>query len=264
MTDDARISAINRSVYEKPDVVDDYAGRYLERGLLPSEQAILASAAAEIAEQPILDIGVGGGRTTEALRSYSKEYTGVDYAEPMVNRCLKQFPGVDFRHRDAADLYDFEDQSQAMVFFSFNGIDHVRDDLRRSMMREIYRVLRPRGLFVFSSHNLRYTRMNPFDPAFFRLGPGYNLVGARRYVKRIINYLRNRKHEIHAADHAFVVDQAHGFSLLLYYITAENQQKQLRELGFGGATMYGLEGQILDPASEHDDAWIYYVCRRLD
>ena len=40
----------------------------------------------------ILDIGVGGGRTTPYLSQKAARYVGVDYSEEMVQSCRRKFP----------------------------------------------------------------------------------------------------------------------------------------------------------------------------
>jgi len=104
----------------------------------------------------ILDIGVGGGRTTPWLSSRASHYVGVDYAPEMVEACRRRFDGLDFRVMDAADLSAFADRSFDVVVFSFNGIGHLYPDAaRRACLREIHRVLAEDGVFLFSVHNAR-------------------------------------------------------------------------------------------------------------
>jgi SAM-dependent methyltransferase len=79
---------------------------------------------------------------------------GIDYSEAMVGACRKKFPNLDFMIADACDLSAFEDSSFDAIVFSFNGLDCVvPDEKRLRCLRECWRVLRPAGLLVFSSHN---------------------------------------------------------------------------------------------------------------
>src|SRR5882724_7260234 len=52
----------------------------------------------------VLDLGVGGGRTTGYLAGRASRYVGVDYATEMVKACRGRFPGVELMVADAADL----------------------------------------------------------------------------------------------------------------------------------------------------------------
>src|SRR5262249_11469211 len=104
----------------------------------------------------ILDIGVGGGRTTPHLSGISGRYVGVDYSKAMVETCRRRFPTLEFRNCDATDMRQFADSAFDAVVFSFNGIDSIRSgEGRARCLAEISRVLTPEGIFIFSSHNAR-------------------------------------------------------------------------------------------------------------
>ena len=73
---------INSDVWRSPEVLDIFAHR---DGLIDPGEALLVRRIAEQADRrPILDIGVGGGRTIPLLRSVTDEYVAVDYLEEMV------------------------------------------------------------------------------------------------------------------------------------------------------------------------------------
>lgn len=104
----------------------------------------------------ILDLGVGGGRTTARLASEASSYVGVDYARTMIEACHAKFPDLNFFVGHASDLSAFSDESFHAVVFAFNGIDYVLPaSLRRACLEHIHRVLTPRGVVIFSSHNPR-------------------------------------------------------------------------------------------------------------
>lgn len=104
----------------------------------------------------ILDLGVGGGRTTPHLSQLASRYVGIDYAEEMIRVCRTKFPRLQFAVADASDLSGFEAGSFDAVIFSFNGLDHLCPDQKRQRcLQECHRVLKPGGVFIFSSHNPR-------------------------------------------------------------------------------------------------------------
>jgi ubiquinone/menaquinone biosynthesis C-methylase UbiE len=110
----------------------------------------------------VLDLGVGGGRTTRPLASRAAVYIGVDYAAAMVKSCQRKFPNLEFRIADAADLSMFEDESFDAIVFAFNGIDYVSPaDARRRCFQHIHRVLKAKGYVIFSSHNPRAILTRP-------------------------------------------------------------------------------------------------------
>jgi ubiquinone/menaquinone biosynthesis C-methylase UbiE len=104
----------------------------------------------------ILDLGVGGGRTTPYLSSIASRYVGADYAAEMIAACQKKFPNLEFKTVDAADLSVFASSSFDAVVMAFNTLDNViPDESRHQALREIHRVLKPQGTLIFSSHNMR-------------------------------------------------------------------------------------------------------------
>lgn len=110
----------------------------------------------------ILDLGVGGGRTTSHLSSIAGRYVGVDYAPEMIAGCRKKFPQLEFEVGSATDLSRFASSSFDAVVMAFNGMDYVIPDEKRFLaLREIQRVLNPGGILIFSSHNPRSIWVRP-------------------------------------------------------------------------------------------------------
>jgi SAM-dependent methyltransferase len=110
----------------------------------------------------ILDLGVGGGRTTPYLSSLASRYVGADYAAEMVAICRKKFPDVEFQKVDVVDLSRFASASFDAVVMAYNGIDNlISDESRCRAWREMHRVLRPKGVLIFSSHNIRSIWVRP-------------------------------------------------------------------------------------------------------
>jgi hypothetical protein len=64
----------NRALFGQQSVVEKY-GRVA--GLQPPEAAIISWIGREFVDKRILDLGVGGGRTTPYLLEISKNYIGV-------------------------------------------------------------------------------------------------------------------------------------------------------------------------------------------
>jgi len=104
----------------------------------------------------ILDLGVGGGRTTSYLAQRAKRYVGIDFAPAMINACREKFPEMEFVVGNAADLSAFLPDSFDTVVFAFNGVDYLLpDNARRSCLEHIRRILKPGAVVIFSSHNPR-------------------------------------------------------------------------------------------------------------
>jgi ubiquinone/menaquinone biosynthesis C-methylase UbiE len=152
-----RSADTNLQTYDAPEVAAHYAAldyltaceRVLFETYIPPGSAIL-------------DLGVGGGRTTSYLANGASRYVGVDYAAAMVKACQAKFPGLEFVVADAANLALFPDVSFDVVVCAFNGIDYVLPDRSRlSCFQHIHRVLKAGGVVIFSSHNARALLIRP-------------------------------------------------------------------------------------------------------
>ncbi|MBF0186624.1 MAG: class I SAM-dependent methyltransferase [Magnetococcales bacterium] len=116
----------------------------------------------------ILDLGCGTGRTTTHLYSRNYSVIGVDYAHAMTHSASERLPDVPFCTADAKTLC-FRDDSFDVVLFSFNGIDYIHPySARLAALREIWRVLKPDGLFIFSTHNNCFPRSRDGIRPFFK------------------------------------------------------------------------------------------------
>lgn len=263
MTD---ISEINLRTYSRPGETRKYARL---AGLLPAEAAILDRFRPDVAGARLLDIGVGGGRTTEALSALAREYVGVDYSAEMVERCRVRHPGRTFETADVRDLSAFGDDTFGVVVFSFNGIDSLNHADRLRAWAEMRRVLRPGGLLVVSSHNRNAPQTGAWSlsyvprPAEWLAAPAGSAKKIAKYLLGIRNSLRNKRHELQEDEYAIVNEEAGCYGLMSYVITPERQVAQLRRAGFEVLEAVDLEGGVLaEPAHGTIDPWIYYVCRR--
>ena len=74
----------------------------------------------------MLDIGVGGGRTTLHFAPLVKEYVGIDYSQNMIKACQERFAQVSFQTADARSMGIFKDSTFDFILFSYNGIDYIK------------------------------------------------------------------------------------------------------------------------------------------
>src|SRR5258708_1470990 len=185
------LDAINRRAYAKPKVSDWYADLYF---IHKPEEVILRKLAPLIKDKKLLDIGIGGGRTTRFLLELSADYTGIDYTPRCVQIVKNKYPESHIVCGDARNLSAFNDASFDFVLFSFNGIDYVSHSDRLKAMAEIYRVLRRRGFFMFSTHNRDYQHLHkhPWQTGKFDL----NLLKSSLYtIAHLPRHWRLKNHE---------------------------------------------------------------------
>jgi SAM-dependent methyltransferase len=255
----------NRRRYERRFVAADYASR---SGLKPAEEAIFRRYEDEIRGARILDLGVGGGRTTSYLADLASAYIGVDYSPVMIERCRRRFPDVVFEFGDARDLSRFAAESFDFVLFSANGIDAVAHQDRLKILQQVRRTLKEHGLFVFSSHNRNFRIPMPWDLRHFAVKPLRDPV---RFAKRIvsypigiINYWRRASRSEIQDDYCIVVDAGDLYSLMHYRMTPAAQQRQLTIAGFSQIEAVGRDGRWLSAqeAETAEDPYIHYACRR--
>jgi len=248
---------INKRCYASAKVVD----RYDELDFIyKTEAAILERLLPAIKDKKLLDIGIGGGRTTKFLLEISRDYTGIDYTPACIETAKRKYPEANLFCCDARDLRVFPNDSFAFVLFSFNGIDYVVHEGRLRMLREILRVLQPGGFFMFSTHNRDYRHFNKLP---WQEGVKFNLNVLKNCLYTLAflpKHLQMRRHEVHTDEYAIVNDNAHGFSLLSYYIGIGQQMTQLETAGFVAGVAYDMEGRKIE--SDRDSPWIYFLAQK--
>ena len=257
-------SAHNYELWQAEWRIKEYRTR---TGLQPAEQAIFDSFQAQMKSGFTLDLGVGCGRTSPCLDEYSGEYLGTDYSSKMIEWCRELHPKINFDVLDARDMSRFEDESVDFVVFSFNGLDCVGHDDRLLIFKEVHRVLKPSGRWIFSAHNRNYSKLaevrNPWSSA--RLteakNPSKTLRVFARYVLAIASHQRLKGSEVENEEYAIFNDQTNRFREFMYYITPEAQRQQLAESDFELESAWNRDGKAADLAAD-DGGWVYYVCKK--
>jgi trans-aconitate methyltransferase len=129
---------------------------------LPGEHAFFIRAKAEKVEAlalrfhadsivRVLDVGCGAGLVEQYLRIPNSEITGLDVAEPLLEKARKNVPGCRFTCFDGKKI-NAEDNTYHLVF-AINVFHHIDMKDRMRLLMEMCRVLRPGGQLALFEHN---------------------------------------------------------------------------------------------------------------
>ena len=260
----------NQSVYGTPDVVSCYTA---DGWSDPGEAASYAALADLCRGEPLLDIGVGGGRTTRLLRLVSADYTGVDYAPDMVELARSRHPGANLLVEDARTLALFPAARFAAVTFSYNGIDSVGHEDRARVFASVRRVLRPGGCFAYSTLN-RHGGLYGARP-WRDLTPGpWPATGPARarflfeVAVRLLaglsvagDWRRARTSQQDHGDWALSLLRTHRFRLLNHFVTLDAARREAAQAGFEVLGVWSPSAERLDDAADSRDDWFHLLLR---
>jgi ubiquinone/menaquinone biosynthesis C-methylase UbiE len=254
----------NHATYSSSNIVWHYT--QLSK-LQPAEQTIFDLLRDRLPTMKMLDIGIGGGRTTQHFAPLAGEYTGIDYSAEMIGACQQRFANsaqtMTLEVGDARNMQQFADDSFDFILFSFNGIDYASPSDRIQILQEVSRVGKPGGYFFFSSHNLQgiipefsYKNKLSLNP----LKSYVNLVMLG--LLKLCNLAITRE-QLRDADYLVIKDESHNFRLQTYYIRPQAQIKQLA-FGFHNIEIYSWKSGLLI-ANDYErsissDQWLYYLC----
>ncbi len=234
---------VNEALWAGEDLVRHYAGRSLR----PAEVMLLVRHREALGGR-VLELGCGGGRLSGYLLELARDFRGLDISPLMVEHCSRMYPGGTFELGDLRDLSRYGAGSLDVVFASFNVLDVLDQSERLRVLVELHRIIAPAGLLIMSSHNLAHA---PLIPKPSRLS-SRNPVRIARQLVNLPRRERNRRRLLplqrSESDHAILVDEAHDYGILHYYIGRDDQEHQLAGAGFELLECLDLDGRVVGPA----------------
>jgi ubiquinone/menaquinone biosynthesis C-methylase UbiE len=252
---------VMHQLYETPGVAD-YSGKNLDK----AEEVTLQELYDEIEHEPLLEIGVGGGRVTSHLLNISTQYVGIDYSNSLLALCKQRFPDADLRLCDARALSCFDSGGFHVVVLWGNAIDDVSPSDRLPLLREINRILKNNGILLLSSHNLDWNRVarscgfeglrSWTDLDFLRIR-----VYGRCLLSQFWTWIAQKDY---AVFHEYIPEDERVPRAVVpcYYIRKEGQERQLAETGFTQISVMTMDGKQFTEASRSRDYMIFYTARK--
>jgi len=247
----------NQNVFE-----DKTIGKYYSdfNDLFLSEIRLFNEIRQHYENKIIVDIGIGGGRTTEFLLQFASKYIGIDYSETMIKEAKVKFPDADLRYGDARNMSDIKGNSADFVLFSYNGIDCMSSNERIFILKECYRILKKDGVFAFSTHNLHFKY---FDKLPWQKPIKFEWLYIKHCLKVLLylpHIIKLKKHNKYFENYAIVLNDAHFYSLYLYTISPEFQIQQLNDIGFTNVSIIDKKGELVNYSNTIENDYLYYYC----
>lgn len=274
-----------KRIYNHKKISEDYGRRdYLDK----AEIQIIEDLRDLLPKFNMLDMGVGGGRTTGYFLPIVNSYIGADYAPNMIAQCRKKYKNKkNFEVLDVRNMDKFSDNMFDFVLFSYNGIDSFGLKDRETALKEIKRVLRNYGYFSFSSHNINWEGLyDLFKPKsiYLKLISKYNFSDAERLAKNIflklVTFLKAmfisirliiRNKSLNIKSHidrlkkdgfGSLIDNSLNGKASITYVSYKSQIAQLAKLGFINISAYSVNGiRTKDETELNKGGWIYYSCQ---
>ena len=102
----------------------------------------------------LLEVGCGEGRGIEILQPKCGRYLAIDKIGSVLSKLKEQHQDIEFKQMHIPPFSGLEDNSFDRVI-SFQVIEHIKDD--RSYLKEIKRVLKPGGIALITTPNVKFT-----------------------------------------------------------------------------------------------------------
>jgi ubiquinone/menaquinone biosynthesis C-methylase UbiE len=203
----------------------------------------------------LLDVGCGGGRTTIPLVKMGFKVTALDITPKLVEitkNNLKKFnleatvkTGDATKMNYKSNLFDY-------ALFSFNGIEAIPNKSQRlNALREIHRVLKPSGIFIFTTNTQSYFKGKKY---FFFLRESLKF-----YLSKIFNF-QNKYSRINEFEYG---DCFLNFNppMFIHFSNPKKVKSNLHRLGFD--LLFSEHREVIeDKENPNLTKDIFYVCKK--
>lgn len=131
-----------------PEWAEAFADEHARK---PMDREMLGRFAREVGDaSPVWDLGCGPGNTSRYLKDLGLAVSGLDVSGGILAEARRRHPDIPFLRGDLLALPFGEERVAAAV--AFYAIVHFTRDQAERAFREIFRVLRPGGLFLGTYH----------------------------------------------------------------------------------------------------------------
>lgn len=133
-------------------VAEEYAAAFTgEHEKKPEDRKILLRFTHKIgSRKPVWDLGCGPGQTAEFLKNLGLKISGLDISEKLLEQAAIIHPDIHFQKGNILELeFAGNSISGAVAFYS---IVHFTEEQVKTAFSEVFRVLEPGGIFLFTFH----------------------------------------------------------------------------------------------------------------
>lgn len=121
-----------------------------------------------------LNLGCGTGRFMEYCS------TGLDFSSGMLEIAKKEFPGHDY-FLSSADTTPFDNEKFDAVI-CFHVFMHISSEETAAIFREVYRILKPGGLFIFDYPSAERRKLTRYEAENWHGGNAFDKQGMNRLI----------------------------------------------------------------------------------